>query len=62
MLIKLIYQSIAGIEAFGQLTNIYNSFKQAIESSIPNATTTYNKLIDRFEAQGNTAGRNTNTT
>jgi hypothetical protein len=52
---------IAGHEAFGQATNIYNSFKQAHESGIPNATTTYNKLKVRFEAQGNTAGRNANT-
>lgn len=45
---------IAGHEAYAQSTTIYNSFKQAHENGIPNATTSFNKLKVRFEAQGNT--------
>jgi ABC-type Zn uptake system ZnuABC Zn-binding protein ZnuA len=47
---------IAGHEAYGQATTIYNSFKQAHENGVPNATAAFNKLKVRFEAQGN-AGR-----
>ncbi|GEM54952.1 hypothetical protein B0A58_13470 [Flavobacterium branchiophilum NBRC 15030 = ATCC 35035] len=44
---------IAGHEAYAQAINVYNSFKQAHDSGIPNATTSFNKLKVRFEAQGN---------
>lgn len=50
---------IAGHEAYAQSTNIYSSFKQAHESGIPNATTSYTKLKARFDAQGN-AGKKAN--
>jgi hypothetical protein len=43
---------IAGHEAYGQATNIYNSFKQAHDSGIANSTASYQKLKVRYDAQG----------
>jgi hypothetical protein len=51
---------IAGHEAYGQASPIYNAFKSAHENGIPNATASYNHLKTRFEAQGGNAGRNAN--
>lgn len=52
---------IAGHEAYALTSPIYNSFKQAHENGVPNASTSYNKLKARFEAQGNT-GKKANDT
>ena len=50
---------IAGHEAYVQSTNIYTNFKQAHENGVANATTAFNKLKVRFDAQGNTGKRAT---
>ncbi len=43
---------IAGHEAYGQSTLIYNSIKMASDAGIPNAKAAYTKLKTRFDAQG----------
>ncbi len=52
---------IAGHEGYGQANVIYNAFKTANDSGIPNAKASYDKLKVRFEAQGNSTGRPSNT-
>jgi hypothetical protein len=51
---------IAGHEAYGQATLVYNSFKQAHENGVANATASYTKLKARYETQGSSAGRTAN--
>ncbi len=48
---------IAGHEAFGQSTAIYNAVKLASDAGIPNAKAAYTKLKVRFDAQGKSGGR-----
>ena len=53
---------IAGHEAYGQASVIYNAFKSASDNGIPNAKSAYEKLKVRYDAQGNSTGRPANTT
>ena len=52
---------IAGHEGYGQSNVIHDAFKTANNSGIPNAKASYDKLKVRFEAQGNSTGRPSNT-
>jgi hypothetical protein len=52
---------IAGHEAYGQANQIYNAFKSANDSGIPNAKNSYDRLKLRYEAQGNSTGRTVQT-
>lgn len=52
---------IAGHEAFGIANKIYDDFKSAHEAGISNATTAYEKLKVRYEAQGGDGGRDPET-
>ena len=49
---------IAGHEAYAQANQIYGAFKSANDSGIPNAKNSYERLKARYEAQGNSTGRN----
>lgn len=51
---------IAGHEAFGQANVLYDDFKDAHENGIANATTSYEKLKVRYDAQGTKGGRKSN--
>lgn len=46
---------IAGHEAYNQANAVYNIYKNAAESGIPNAKSGYDKLKVRYEAQGSSA-------
>ena len=50
---------IAGHEAFAQANQIYNAYRIAAESGIPNSQSSYDKIRSRYQPKSSSVGRNT---